>query len=211
MGGSGAVVGSSTGSSDFVGSAGLGQLLATLPSKICDVPYFSMGSATFLGAGAGAKMLAQLFLTPSGIMLEAAFVVALAVEETAPVAVAPQLSSAGCSVEAGASQAGAASFEAGVSHALVSVVGIEMTSFSLRDPFVCATEAPRPLPPLPRSVPRPRPLPVSKPARPPREPRGTLVASPKDVTVASLIFDRDRSFLVFDTSPHCEMVPVLIC
>jgi hypothetical protein len=28
------------------------------------------GSGAFLGAGAGAKMLAQLFFTPSGIMLE---------------------------------------------------------------------------------------------------------------------------------------------
>jgi hypothetical protein len=96
-----------------------------------------------------------------------------------------------------------------VSHALVSVVGIETGSFSLREPFVCATEVPRPLPPLPRSVPRPRLLLVSKPVRPPRETRDTLVASPKDVTVASLTFDRDRSFLVFDTSPHCEIVPGL--
>jgi hypothetical protein len=100
MEGSGCVAGSSTGSSGFVGSAGLGNLLVGLPSKNCAVPYFSMGSGAFLGAGGGAKMLAQLFLTPSGIMLEAAFEVAAAVEETAPVAVAPQLSSAGFSVEA---------------------------------------------------------------------------------------------------------------
>ena len=100
MGGSSAVVGSSTGSSDFVGSAGLEKLLANLPSKSCAVPYFSTGSGAFLGAGGGAKMLAQLFLTPSGIMLEAAFEVAAAVEETAPVAVASQVSSAGFSVEA---------------------------------------------------------------------------------------------------------------
>jgi hypothetical protein len=56
-------------------------------------------------------------------------------------------------------------------------------------------------------VPRLRPLPLSKPARPPREALGTLLESPKDVTVASLTLDRDRSFLVFETSPHCEIVP----
>ena len=210
-GGSGCVVGSSTGSSGFVGSAGLQDLLASLVFKNHATPYFSIGSGAFLGAGGGAKILAQLFLTPSGIMLEAAFEAAAAGEETALVAVAPQLSSAGFSVEAWVSQAEAASFETAVSHALVSVVGTETGSFSLRDPFVCAIEAPRPLPPLPRSVPRPRPLPVSKPARPPRETLDRLVASPKDVTVASLTFDRDRSFFVFDTSPHCEIVPAFKC
>lgn len=35
--------------------------------------YFSTtGSGAFFGAGAGANMLAQLFFTPSGMMLDAA-------------------------------------------------------------------------------------------------------------------------------------------
>jgi hypothetical protein len=40
----------------------------------CEITYFSTtGSGAFFGAGGGgANMLAQLFLTPTGIMLEAA-------------------------------------------------------------------------------------------------------------------------------------------
>jgi hypothetical protein len=52
--------------------------------------YFSKtGSGAFLGAGAGAgaNMLAQLFLTPSGMMLEVAFDAVAAADDTGPVAV----------------------------------------------------------------------------------------------------------------------------
>jgi hypothetical protein len=151
-------------------------------------------------------MLAQLFFTPSGMILDAAWTAVAAGDATAPVVEAPQLSSAGLA----ASQAGASSVVTGaVSHAFESTVGIETSAFSLREPFVCAADAPRPLlPPLPRSVPRPRPpLPLSKPARPPRETLDWFVESPKDVTVVSFTLDLDRSFFAFETSPHCVIVP----
>ena len=82
----------------------------------------------------------------------------------------PELSSAGF---AAVSQAGASVVAAVVmvSHAPDSVVGTDTSVFSLLcEPFVWAADAPRALPPLPRSAPRPRPpLPPSNPARPPRE------------------------------------------
>jgi hypothetical protein len=153
-------------------------------------------------------MLAQLFLTPVGMMLEVASTAALAVED----ADSPQPTSAGLEVSQLSSPALGASHEspgAGASQAVDSGVGVEISAFSLR-PFVCATDAPRALPPLPRSVPRPRPpLPLSKPARPPREVLVWLLASPNEVTVASLALDRERSFFAFETSPHCEIVPVV--
>lgn len=155
-------------------------------------------------------MLAQLFLTPVGMMLEVASAAALAVE----LADSPQPTSAGLEVSQLSSPALGASHDspvAGASQAVDSGVGIEVSAVSLLRPFVCATEAPRALPPLPRSVPRPRPpLPPSKPARPPREVLVWLVASPKEVTVASLAaLERERSFFAFETSPHCEIVPVV--
>lgn len=145
-------------------------------------------------------MLAQLFLTPSGMTLDVTLAAAVAVAAAAPVAVELQLSCAGSSVAFGASQDD--SPDGAVSHAVDSTVGVEVsTVFSLRTPFVGA----RPRPPLPpRSVARPRPpLAPSNPARPPRETLDWLVESPKDVTVvASLTLDLDRSFLLFETSPH---------
>jgi len=149
--------------------------------------YFSAGSGAFLVAGAGANMLAQLFLTPSGMMLEATCA-------TTPVDVAlvSQLLSAPAGV----------SVLVVVSHAVESVVA--GTTFSLREPFVCATDAPRPRLPLLRSAPRPRPLPLSAPPRPPRETFPVLVASPNVLTVVSLALD----FFTFETSPHCVMDPV---
>ena len=154
-------------------------------------------------------MLAQLFLTPSGMMLDVTFAAADVVEEVASAVVEPQppeFSSAGL---AAVSQAGASAVAAVVvvSHAPDSVVGTDVSTFSLvREPFVCAADAPRALPPLPRSTPRPRPpLPPSNPARPPRDTRGAwLVESPR---VASLTLDLDRSFFVFETSPHCVIEP----
>ncbi len=168
--------------------------------------YFSTGSGAFFGTGAGAKMLAQLFLTPSGITLEVTFAAAVAVALAAPVAVWPQVSCAGFAVSQLSSVAFGASQDespaGAVSHAVDSTVGVDVsTTFSLRTPFVGARPRP-PLPPL--SVARPRPpLPPSNPARPPRETLGWFVASPKDVIVAaSLTLDLDRSFLFFETSPH---------
>lgn len=67
-------------------------------------------------------MLAQLFLTPSGMMVEVAWAAAAAVE----VAVAPQEDSAGLLV----SQLGML-LELTVSHALDSVVGTDRSVFSL--------------------------------------------------------------------------------
>ena len=159
--------------------------------------YFSAGTAAFFGAGAGvANMLAQLFLTPSGIMLDAALA---AVVDGASVAAAPQLSlAAGCSSSVGAAP-----------HAADSTVGTDGSMFSLREPLVCAVDAPRPRPPLPRSAARLRPLPLSVPARPPRETLLSLVESPKVETVASLALDRDLSFFVFETSPHCVIDPAV--
>jgi len=152
-------------------------------------------------------MLAQLFLTPVGMMLEVASAAAFTVE----LADSPQPTSAGLEVSQLSSPVLGASHEspvAGASQAVDSGVGIEVSAVSLLRPFVCATDAPRVLPPLPRSVPRPRPpLPLSKPARPPREVLVWLVASPNEVTVASLALERDRSFFAFETSPHCEIVP----
>lgn len=139
-------------------------------------------------------MLAQLFLTPSGIMLDAALVLV----DGASAAAVPQASVDGCSSSAGAEL-----------HAFDSVVGTEGSTFSLREPLVCAVVAPRPLPPLPRSVPRPRPLPLSAPARPARGTLFSLVESPKVATVASLALDRDLSFFAFETSPHCVIDPIM--
>ena len=175
------------------------------------ITYFSTGSGAF-GAGAGVgfvKMLAQLFFTPSGMMLDVTAAVAAAVEEAASAAAEPQ--------PAGDSSAGLEAFPAvsqdesveapTVSHTLDSVVGTDVSTFSLvREPFVCAVDVPRALPPLPRSAARPRPpLPLSNPPRPPRETREVWFAG--SVSVASLALDRDRSFFVFETSPHCEIVP----
>lgn len=129
--------------------------------------YFSIFSGAFLGAGAGAlNMLAQLFLTPAGITLEAAFA-------TAATGSGTDDAQAGSSVVFAAVVSGlevSPTVASGVSHALESAVTGVGSVFSFRDPFVCAIEAPRDFPPLPRSVPRPRPpLPLSKPARPPRD------------------------------------------
>ena len=158
-------------------------------------------------------MLAQLFFTPSGIILDLAG--ASAATGVPRLSVAAAAAAVGFEsqllspIGAGVSDAVDSSVETGVSQADESAVGVE-TAFSLCEPLVCATDAPRPLAPLPRSVPRPRPpLPPSKPARPPRETLDWLVVSPNEVTVASLALDRDRSFLVFETSPHCEIVPVV--
>jgi len=111
---------------------------------------------------------------------------------------------AGATVEAQlSSPADGFTSEAGVaavvSHALDSAAG--GATFSLREPFVCATDAPRPRPPLLRSAPRPRPLPASAPDLPPRE---TLLVSPKLLTAESFALD----FLTFETSPHCVIDPV---
>ena len=167
---------------------------------------FSTGAGAFFGVGTGANMLAQLFLTPSGIMLEVALGAALAVE----LAAARQLSS-----ETLALSQLAVSSCLTVSHADDSSVGIEFSECSLRVPFVWATDAPRPRPPRPRSVPRPRtPLPLSNPVRPPRDTLALLpllVTSPRVVVMVSLTLDRARSFFAFETSPHCEIVPVLCC
>jgi hypothetical protein len=205
MGASGSSVGNSTGSSGFGGSA---CLWIWLVKELCldrSATYFSTtGSGAFLGAGGGAaNMLAQLFLTPTGIMLEAAWAVDLAVE----VADSPQPTSATLEVSQLSSAGLGASHDSPVAGISPSGAGVETSAFSLR-PFVCATDAPRAFPPRPRSVPRPRPpLPLSKPARPPREVLVWLVASPNEVTVASLALERDRSFFAFETSPHCEIVP----
>lgn len=84
--------------------------------------------------------------------------------------------------------------------------------FSLiREPFVCAADAPRPplAPPRPRSDPRPRlPRLLSKAPRPPRELRVLAKSVRGEVLVPSLAFDFDLSFLFFETSPHCVMVPI---
>jgi hypothetical protein len=167
--------------------------------------HLSWVSAAFLGAGASTlNMSAQLFFTPAGMTLEAALATAatgLGTDEPqdassvvfAVVSVGFEVSSVVVSV---------------VSHALESVVAGVGSIFSLRDPFVCATEAPRAFPPLPRSVPRPRPpLPLSKPPRPPRDGRDVLVESANAGAELSLAFDLDRSFLPFETSPHCAIVP----
>lgn len=167
--------------------------------------YFSAGSGAFFATGAGANILAQLFFTPSGIMLDVTEAAAAVVEAIAP---EPHESVAGAAPhESSPDAAGLVSHEedvsAGVSHALASTAGAG-TIFSLREPFVC--EVPRPpRPPLPRSVPRPRPLPPSKPDRPPAVPELEL---PNVETVASLTFDLARSFFEsFETAPHCEIVP----
>lgn len=150
-------------------------------------------------------MLAQLFFSPSGMMLDVTLVVAGASVAAGPqpsvaasvAAVGPQPSIAGCS----------GSVETGPHASIASTVG---SRFSLREPLVCAVAAPRPRPPLPRSAPRLRPLPLSVPARPPRETLPSLADSPNVVTVASLAVDRDLSFFVFETSPHCVMDPVAV-
>lgn len=60
------------------------SVVAQLDAKIT---YFSAtGSGAFFGVGAGAKMLAQLFLTPSGITLEVTWAATAAVALAAPVA-----------------------------------------------------------------------------------------------------------------------------
>lgn len=73
-------------------------------------------------------------------------------------------------------------------------------------PFVCTVAAPRPLPPRARSLlPRPRPpRPLSAPLR---AARGALPESVWMFAAVSLTLDFDRSFLGFDTSPHCVIVP----
>lgn len=68
--------------------------------------------------------------------------------------------------------------------------------------------APRPLPPRPRSVPRPRPRPPSDATRPPLEARWATVVSPSVVVKVSLTFDLDRSFLLF-VSAQGVIVPTL--
>ena len=167
--------------------------------------YFCTGSGAFFGAGAGAEnMLAQLFFTPSGIILVVA-VAALAVVDDATLAAAPpQVSFDGFSVDA--PHAGVSSF--GVSQAEDSVVGTDNSVVSVvRVPFVGAAAAPpRPLTlPRPRSLPRPRPpLPASNP---PLAPRDGLVFDSSGI-VDSLAFDFDLSFLLFETSPHCVIVPI---
>lgn len=152
-----------------------------------------MDSGVFFGFGAGANMLAQLFLTPSGIMLE-----------TAAAGVVPHASSPVLISSRGLSSMG-------VSQAGDSVVGTDHRS-SLACPFVAAVAvvAPRPLGfPLPRSVARPRPpLAASRPPRPPREGLLALESSTRGVLALSWGFDLDRSFFEFETSPHWEMVPV---
>jgi hypothetical protein len=170
--------------------------------------YISTGSGAFgAGGGAGfANMLAQLFFTPSGMMLDATFAATAAVEGAASAVVEPhpgELSSVGF---AAVSQAGVSVLIV-VSHPLDSAVGIDDSTFSLwREPFVCAADAPRALPLLLRSLPRPRPpLPASNPARPPRESREVWVG--ESLRGASLTLDLDRSFFVFETSPHCVMEP----
>ena len=154
-------------------------------------------------------MLAQLFLTPSGMMLDVTFAATDAVDDVVSATVDPQppeLSSAGFAVSHDG--ASVVAFVVAVSHALDSVVGTDGSTFSLlREPFVCAADAPRALPPLPRSTPRPRPpLPPSNPARPPRETREVwFEESPR---AASLTLDLERSFFVFETSPHCVIEPI---
>lgn len=205
--GSGSGIWASTGSSTLTGSAGLDNWSAEA-LHIAFVTYFSItGSGAFFGTGAGAKILAQLFLTPSGMTLEVALAAIDAEAPTAPAAAAvhdssvvgfpvSQLPSVGFGVSQDDSAAGA------LPHAFDSAVGVDVsTTFSLRTPFVGA----RPRPPrTPLSVARPRPpLVPSFAARPPRETLEWLVTSPKDVMVAaSLTLDLDRSFLVFETSPH---------
>jgi hypothetical protein len=194
IGTSGCIAGGSEVSIGFVGMRGLRGELAKMKFDGAICTYFST-AAGFFGAGAGvANMLAQLFLTPSGIMLDATLA---AVDGAASVAVEPQASLLGCSSSVGAAP-----------HAVDSTVGTEGSIFSLREPLVCATDAPRPRPPLPRSAPRLRPLPPSVATRPPRETLPWLDESAKVVIVASFALDRDRSFLAFETSPHCVIDPV---
>src|SRR4051812_42662641 len=102
-------------------------------------------------------MLAQLFLTPSGMILEAAATAAAGADVTFAAVVSPLLSA---SSDFAVSNLDASSVFSGLafSQAFDSVVGTETSLFSLRVPLVCAVEAPRALPPLPRSLPRPRPL-----------------------------------------------------
>ena len=113
-----------------------------------------LGSFFGTGAGAGLNILAQLFFTPSGITLEVILAAAAAVVDAASAA-APLQVSAGLV----ASPASGASLVFGAeSHAVDSSVGTESSEASfVRAPFVCTVVAPRPLPPLPRSFPRPRP------------------------------------------------------
>lgn len=135
-------------------------------------------------------------------------VTAAAVAAVVPAAVptAPPQVSAGFS----GPQAGVSSFDT-VSQAEDSVVGTDNSVVSVvRAPFVGATAAPpRPLTlPRPRSFPRPRPpRPVS---RPPLAPRAGLVFDSIEAE-ASFDFDFDLSFFVFDTSPHCVIVPGQRC
>jgi hypothetical protein len=137
-------------------------------------------------------------------MLDVTVAAAAAVDDAAPAAAALQLSSVGfVSCELGISSF----FAAVVSQAGDSVVGTESSVESVaRAPFVDATAPPRPLaPPRPRSVPLPRPpRPASKP---PRTPRDGLVFVASIREADSFAFERDLSFLVFETSPHCVIVP----
>lgn len=168
--------------------------------------YFATGAGFFSGTGAALNMLAQLFLTPVGITLEAAAATAALVEEATSATDAPK-DSVGLVVS---NDSEVSSFFA-VSQAGDSSVGTE-TSFSLlRVPFVCVTAAPRPRPPRPRSVPRPRPPRAdSAPPLAPLETLVVLVDSPRVVVMVSFALDRERSFLAFDTSPHCVIDPTLV-
>jgi hypothetical protein len=136
-------------------------------------------------------------------MLEVAFTAVSATVDPQP----PELSSAGFGAVSpeGASPVAGAMIE---SHAEDSV-GTDGSTFSLlREPFVCAAEAPRALPPRPRSTPRPRlppPLAPSNPARPPRETREVWFEG--SGRVVSLAFDLERSFFAFGTSPHGVIEP----
>jgi hypothetical protein len=132
------------------------------------------------------------------MMLDVTFATADAVVEAAPTATEPQLSSP----EAFGVSQDDASAVAAVSHALDSVVGTDDSVFSLlREPLIMA-DAPRPRPPLLRSVPRPRPLLPSTPLLVPRATLPWFNVSPSVVPDISLAFDFDLSFLVFETSPH---------
>jgi hypothetical protein len=113
-------------------------------------------------------MLAQLFLTPSGITLDVIFAAAAAVVDAASEAVAPHVS-AGLALS---TESEPSLFFGVASHAEDSSVGTDRSEISfVRVPFACTDAAPLPLPPRPRSVPRPRPRPPSWEERPPLDAR----------------------------------------
>jgi len=94
--------------------------------------YFSTtGSGAFFGGGAGAaNMLAQLFFTPSGMMLEVVLAATWAVEAVAGADVS-QLSSVDLALSLDAVSA-----EFVVSQGVDSVLAVVESMFSLRDPLV---------------------------------------------------------------------------